>query len=66
MGELNFRDCLIYLHDTIVCSSTFEEHLEKQQAVFSRLELHDLKLIATKCEFFKSHVAYLGHVVGAS
>ena len=63
MGELNLRDCLIYLDDIIVFSSTFEEHLEKLQAVFSRLALHNLKLKARKCEFFKSRVVYLGHVV---
>ena len=63
MGELNLRDFLIYLDDIIIFSSTFKEHLERQQALFSRLELHDLKLIATKCEFFISHVAYLGHIV---
>ena len=54
LGELNLRDCLIYLDDIIVFSSTFEEHLEKLQAVFSRLALHNLKLKARKCEFFKS------------
>ena len=63
MGEMNLRDCLIYLDDIIIFSSTFEEHLERLQAVFSRLELHNLKLKATKCEFFKSQVVYLGHVV---
>ena len=63
MGEMNLRDCLIYLDDIIVFSSTFEEHLERLQAVFFRLELHNLKLKATKCEFFKSQVVYLGHVV---
>ena len=63
MGEMNLHDCLIYLDDIIVFSSTFEEPLERLQAVFSRLELHNLKLKATKCEFFKSQVVYLGHVV---
>ena len=63
MGEMNLHDCLIYLDDIIVFSSTFEEHLERLQAVFSRLELHNLKLKVTKCEFFKSQVVYLGHVV---
>ena len=59
IGEMNLRDCLIYLDDIIIFSSTFEEHLERLQAVFSRLELHNLKLKATKCEFFKSQVVYL-------
>ena len=54
---------LIYLDIIIVFSSTFEEHLEKLQAVFSRLALHYLQIKERKCEFFKSHVVYLGHVV---
>ena len=63
MGELNLRDCLIYLDDIIIFSSTFAEHLERLQAVFSRLEQHNLKLNGSKCEFFKNRVVYLGHVV---
>ena len=63
MGELNLRDCLIYLDDVIIFSSTFEEHLERLDAVFSRLKQHNLKLKPSKCEFLKSEVTYLGHVV---
>ena len=37
MGELNLRDCLIYLDDFIIFSSTVEEHLERLEAVFSRV-----------------------------
>ncbi|MCG8030630.1 MAG: reverse transcriptase family protein [Candidatus Thiodiazotropha taylori] len=65
MGELNLRDCLIYLDDIIVYSSTFEEHLERLQAVFMNLEKHNLKLKPSKCEFFKEKDVYLGHVVSA-
>jgi transposase InsO family protein len=63
MGDLNLRDCLIYLDDIIIFSSTFEEHLQRLDSVFSRLADHNLKLKASKCEFFKSKVTYLGHVV---
>ena len=38
MGYMNLRDCLIYLDDVVICSSTFEEHLERLQAVFSRFK----------------------------
>ena len=51
MSELNLRDCLIYLDDIIIFSSTVEEHLERLEAVFSRLAQHNLKLKASKCEF---------------
>ena len=63
MGDLNFRDCLINLDDIVIFSSTFQEHLEHLEAVISRLAEHNLKLKASKCEFLKSEVTYLGHVV---
>ena len=63
MGDLNLRDCLIYLDDVIIFSSTFEEHLDHLEAVFSRLRQNNLKLKASKCEFLRSEVTYLGHVV---
>ena len=63
MGEMNLRDCLIYLDDVIIFSTTFEEHLDRLDAVFTRLKEHNLKLKASKCEFMKSRVTYLGHVV---
>lgn len=54
---------MIYLDDVIIFSSTFEDHLKRLEALFSRLEQHKLKLKASKCEFMKSRVTYLGHVV---
>ena len=56
MGEMNLRDCLIYLDDVIVFSSTFEEHLERLEAVFTRLQEHNLELKASKCRFLKSRL----------
>ena len=63
MGDINLRDCLIYLDDIIIFSSTFEEHLGHLEAVFKRLQEQNLKLKASKCEFFRNRVLYLGHVV---
>ena len=63
MGELNLKECLIFLDDILIFSVTFEEHIKRLNAVFSRLHEHGLKLKASKCEFFKSSVKYLGHVV---
>ena len=44
MGELNLDQCLIYLDDVIIYSTTFEEHLHHLEAVFTRLQDHSLKL----------------------
>ena len=63
MGELNLKECLIFLDDILVFSQNFKEHLEKLEAVFSRLKEHRLKLKPSKCEFFKTKGKYLGHVV---
>ncbi|MCG8044919.1 MAG: RNase H-like domain-containing protein [Candidatus Thiodiazotropha endolucinida] len=66
MGELNLKECLIFLDDILVYSQNFQEHLERLEAVFSRLKQHGLKLKPSKCEFFKTKVKYLGHVVSES
>ena len=63
MGDLNLRNCFIYLYGIIIFSSTFEEHIERLGAVFGRLQEHNLKLKPSKCDFFRSQVTYLGHVV---
>ena len=60
MGELNLRNCLIYLYDVIIFSTTFEEHLARLEAVLSRLKQINLKLKPSKCEFFKAVVTYKG------
>ena len=63
MGELNLKERLIFLDDILVFSQNFEEHLERLEAVFSRLKEHCLKSKPSKCEFFKTRGKYLGHVV---
>ena len=63
LGELNLKECLIFLDDILIFSTTFEEHLERINAVFTRLQQSGLKLKPSKCEFFKTNVKYLGHVV---
>lgn len=65
MGELNLKDCLIYLDDVIIFSDTIQTHFQRLEAVFTRLEQYGLKLKGSKCEFFQLEVKYLGHVVSA-
>lgn len=65
MGELHLKECLIYLDDIIIYSKTLDEHFERLEAVFKRLQDAGLKLKGSKCEFFLSRVTYLGHVVSA-
>lgn len=63
MGDMNLTECLIFLDAILVFSRTFDEHLSRFTSVFARLVQYGLKLKPSKCEFFKSSVTYLGHVV---
>ena len=53
-----------YLDDIIVFSRTAEDHLDHLEKVLAALQKADLKINASKCEFFKNHVCYLGFLIG--
>ena len=57
---------MLYLDDIIVFSKTPKEHLEQFQGVFNKLAKAGLKLKPSKCEFFKSNITYLGHIVSVA
>ena len=65
LKQLHLSWCIIYLDDIIVFSKTPEEHLQRLQGVFKKLAKAGLKLKPNKCEFFKSNIVYLGHIVSA-
>ena len=57
------EQCLIYLDDIIVFSSTFKDHLVRLSGVFQALNDAGLQLKPSKCHFALREVRYLGHVV---
>jgi len=56
---------LVYIDDIIVFTRTFEEHQEALIMVFSRLIEYNMKASRTKCEFARTELTYLGHVVNS-
>jgi hypothetical protein len=60
---LTWLSCLVYLDDIVVFSSTFEQHLERLDAVFQRLKQAKMKLNASKCKLFRLKVHFLDHVI---
>ena len=66
LGELHLNWCIIYLDDIIEFSKTPEEHLKRLRGIFDKLVQAGLKLKPSKCEFLKSKITYLGHIVSAA
>ena len=56
---------MTYLDDIIIFSSNELEHLKHLEEVFRRLSKADLKMKCSKCDFFKSKIHYLGHLISA-
>ena len=50
-----------YLDHIIIFSRT-EEHLEHLEKIFRKLREYGLKMKREKCNFFKKHLQYLGHL----
>lgn len=63
MGDMNFLEVLVYLDDLIVFGRTLEEHEERLLKVLDRLEEEGLKVSLDKCQFGRTSVIYVGHVV---
>ena len=55
----------IYLDDIIVFLDNAKEHLTRLRGVFAKLAKAGLKLKPSKCEFFKTKITYLGHIVSS-
>ena len=54
---------MTYLDDIIIFGENKSQHLEHLQTVFSCLREARLKMKRSKCDFFKSEIHYLGHLI---
>lgn len=55
----------VYLDDVIVCTSSFEQHIQVLEEVLKRIKEAGLTLSRNKCHFCKSELKYLGYVVNS-
>lgn len=53
----------VYLDDVVICTPTFEQHLEILEEVFKRLVKAGLTLSREKCQFCRGELRYLGYTV---
>ena len=50
-----------YLDDVLVFSETYNDHLHHLNIVFEKFQKASLEIKLSKCQFFKTHLHYLGH-----
>jgi len=53
LEDLIYKDCLVYMDDIIVFSTSLEEHLLSLRKVFAKVQEASLKLQLDKWEFMK-------------
>jgi len=61
LEDLIYKDCLVYLDDIIIFSTSLD--ILSLKKVFQELRDAILKLQLEKCEFMKKETEFLGHIV---
>jgi hypothetical protein len=59
------RFIMVFIDDILVFSKTMEEHEEHLRLVLEKLRSNQLYAKFSKCEFWLTEVAFLGHVISA-
>ncbi len=65
LADLNMDILVVYLDDIMVHAQSFDDMITRLDQVFTRLEIHNLKLRPEKCFLFRKQAKYLGHIVSA-
>ena len=55
-----------YLDNVLVFFETYNDHLHHLNEVFESFQKAGLKIELSKCQFFKTHLHYLGHRLSAN
>lgn len=63
LSGLQGEKLFVYMDDIVIYATSLEEHKRKYNALMEQLRKANLKLQPNKCEFLKSKVTYLGHVI---
>jgi hypothetical protein len=56
---------VVFIDDILIFSKTEEEHEEHLRLVLQKLGSHQLYANFSKCDFWLTEVAFLGHIISA-
>ena len=57
---------IFYIGDVIIYSKSEQDHLTHLQKIFKEFQYVGLNLNPSKCDFFKLHIEYLGHLISGT
>jgi len=63
LRECGLNNLVMYVDDLLIHSSTFAEHLHHIDLVLDRLPSAGFTVNATKCQFYKPEIKFLGHFI---
>ena len=57
---------IVFVDDILVVSKTLDEHIEHLNIIFHKFKEAHISLNLDKCEFIKSSIQFLGHIISSS
>ena len=66
LATMQWKDCLVYIDDVLVWSSTFADHISKLRGVFEVIRKAGLRLKTEKCRIVCESAPFLGHLLTRS
>lgn len=60
----NTENILCYIDDCVVHTDSIESNLNELEEVFQLFRKHKLSLNPRKCNFLKTEIVFLGHLIG--
>ena len=63
LRDFDSKQVVVYIDDILILGKSFEEHLHLVERVLATLSEYGMKIKLHKCEWFKTEVQFLGHIV---
>ena len=57
---------IFHVDNVIIYGKTEQDHITHLQKIFEKFCYSSLKLKPSKCDFFKLHIEYLGHLISST